>query len=409
MDGSGAPAEKNVLLIIKDGRIERIAAPAQPAMHPNDILDFSHCTLMPGLIDAHLHLFMSGTDDLNIREKQLDSAFSEVKAGIQRRIGSLLASGVVACRDGGDRKAFTLKYKRDCLAETRFPLRLKAAGAAWRRSGRYGKLIGNAPEGSDTLGKSIRKNGRIIDHIKIVNSGLNSLLHFGRETPPQFDLLELKDAMAAGRSLGCKTMVHANGREAVEVALKAGCHSIEHGFFMGKDNLKRMADQQIFWVPTAVTMKAYQDVLKRRSETLKLQNPCADPSLQHIEEMAQGAARNLEHQLEQMSRARQWGVPIALGTDSGSPGVFHGPSLSQEIRLMTVAGFSIEQAVQCACANGARLLDLKDCGRLERGMDATFIAVPGGPQDLPESLGRIAALYIQGRQYPIPARILKND
>jgi imidazolonepropionase-like amidohydrolase len=400
MDGSGAPAVKNVMLTIKDGRIERVETAEPQAIPQKDFTDFSHCTLLPGLIDAHVHLFMSGTEDVDAREKQLHLTFNDVKAGIRQRIDRLLACGVVACRDGGDRRALTMTYKRDCLAESRSPIQLNVAGAAWHRSGRYGKTIGKALEGLDTLDKSIHKSSRFIDHVKIVNSGLNSLLDFGKETAPQFDVMELRNAVTVGESLGYKTMVHANGKKPVEAALKAGCHSIEHGFFMGKDNLKRMADHQIFWVPTAVTMKAYQSLLNRRSNDNGPQKCSTDMSPLKIREMAQGALRNLEHQLEQLSSARQLSVPIAVGTDSGSPGVFHGPSLGQELSVLAAAGFSIEEAIRCACANGARLLDLPHCGRLERGMDATFIAVSGPPDHLLRNLTSPEAVVIKGREYP---------
>jgi imidazolonepropionase-like amidohydrolase len=109
--------------------------------------------------------------------------------------------------------------------------------------------------------------------------------------------------------------------------------------------------------------------------------------------------RNLEHQLEQISKAKEIGVPIAVGTDSGSPGVYHGSSLSKEMRLLAEAGFSMEETVCCACANGAELLDLEHCGRLEKGMDATFIAVNGPPEHLLENLASPEAVVIKGREY----------
>jgi hypothetical protein len=198
IDGSGGSARENVILSIEDDRIDCIEAAVLQGISRNGLMDFSNCTVLPGLIDAHVHLFMSGTEDLDIREKQLNLAFDDVKAGIQQRIDRFLACGVVACRDGGDCRAFTMKYKRDCLDENRFPIQLNVAGAAWHRSGRYGRMIGQALKESETLGSCIRQNSRFIDHIKIVNSGLNSLLHFGKETSPQFDVMELRDAVTIG-------------------------------------------------------------------------------------------------------------------------------------------------------------------------------------------------------------------
>jgi imidazolonepropionase-like amidohydrolase len=198
---------------------------------------------------------------------------------------------------------------------------------------------------------------------------------------------------------GCKTMVHANGKKPVEEALKAGCHSIEHGFFMGEENLKQMADKQIYWVPTAVTMKAYRDVFEQRIKNLRSQGRSEGASLLRIHEMAQGASRNLEHQLEQIHRAKELGVPMALGTDAGSIGVQHGRSLKEEIGLFMTAGFSVPEAIQCATRNNARLLNMDGWGVIAKGAPATFVAVTGPPQDLPDSLGSITSLYIEGKDY----------
>ena len=101
-----------------------------------------------------------------------------------------------------------------------------------------------------------------------------------------------------------------------------------------------------------------------------------------IHEMAQGASRNLEHQLEQIHQAKELGVPIAVGTDAGSIGVYHGKSVMEEIRLLMQAGFSVSGAIQCATRNNARLLDLDGYGVIAKGAVATFVAVTGPPQDL---------------------------
>ncbi len=399
VDGSGEPARENVLLTINNGTILDIAEAIPEKIRQQDLTDFSHCSLLPGLIDAHIHLFMSGTEDLDIRARQLTLRFEDIIGDMELRLDDLVACGIVACRDGGDRHAYTMQYKRDHLDQNVIPLQLKVAGAAWHQHGRYGKMIGKSPGASEKLGQSICNRVRGVDHIKIVNSGLNSLVRFGKETPPQFDVLELKEAVTVAMRFGCKTMVHANGRKPVELALKAGCHSIEHGFFMGEENLKRMADKQIFWVPTAVTMKAYRDVFVQQIKNLGSQGHSEDLSMSRINEMAQGASRNLEHQLEQIRRAKELGVPMALGTDAGSIGVHHGRSLKEEIRLFMTAGFSVSEVIQCATRNNARLLSLDGYGMIAKGKPATFIAVTGPPQDLPGSLDRLTSLYIKGKEY----------
>jgi imidazolonepropionase-like amidohydrolase len=218
-----------------------------------------------------------------------------------------------------------------------------------------------------------------VDHIKIVNSGLNSLATFGKETPSQFNPDELKEAVQAGRELGLKTMVHANGREAVAAAIEAGCHSIEHGFFMGEKNLIKMAERDVTWVPTAFTMNAYA---------------CMPGSHQRESEVAK---RNLDHQLDQIRKSLDYGGRIAVGTDAGSPGVHHGQAIREEIRLLISAGLSLEGAIQCATSNGADLLGLEnEVGRVLPGMPATFLATRGRPGSLPESLDSPERIYIDG-------------
>ena len=176
-------------------------------------------------------------------------------------------------------------------------------------------------------------------------------------------------------------MVHANGKLPVQFAVEAGCDSIEHGFFMGEDNMKRMADRQVFWVPTAFTMKA-----------LSAHNPRSARS--------QTASRMLEAQLEQMGRARRaWGHYCGRELTQEGSGSGMAIALAEELKLMMVAGFSVEEAIGCATSAGARLLGLDhELGRLGRGMPANFIVVDGPPSTLPASLGKVKAICLRGKR-----------
>lgn len=174
-------------------------------------------------------------------------------------------------------------------------------------------------------------------------------------------------------------MVHANGERPGGEAIEAGCHSIEHGFFMGDANFERMASRGVTWVPTAVTMKGYIE----HSEVGSVENEIGH--------------RNLEHQLEQLGRAHALGVCVAVGTDAGTIGVHHGRALKGEVALLMMAGFSLVDAVRCATLNGARLLSLPDLGELAVGRQATLVALKGGPDDFPGNLDPPALLVSAGR------------
>jgi len=381
IDGSGGTVQENVRLRIQNGMIATIDASEPNREARAEVLDLTGDTILPCLVDSHVHLFMSGTSDLKVRARQLHAPFSEIKKVIARHIAAHLFSGVTAVRDGGDHHAHALRFKEECLYTDKTPFQLQVAGRAWHRPGRYGKLIGRAPAADGLLADAIAGEDAKVDHVKIVNSGLNSLVKFGYHTSPQFTLAEMKAAVKAARLKGLSVMVHANGKIPVEIAVSAGCRSIEHGFFMGKENLKKMAEKDIFWIPTAATMKAYCVHWERVGE-----NPDV-------------ARRNLAHQMEQIAAAKELGVSIAAGTDAGSIGVHHGRGLVQELIILKQAGLSIQEAIQCATTNGARLLSLPTPYLLTRGLPASFIVVEGCPAILPESLLSIKKICIKGVFY----------
>ena len=369
-DGSGEPIRENVLLHIADGIFREIRIMTEADATLPELVNLSDSTLLPPLTDSHLHLFMSGTGDPAIREKQLHAEFEEMKPVISGHLDQLMGCGVLAVRDGGDYAGHALQYRN--LYGNKTPVRIMAAGRAWRKEGRYGKLIGRSPGKGRNLAEAIAAESAGIDHVKIVQSGINSLKEFGKQTPPQFDSDELAQAVGVAHKLGLKVMVHCNGEQPVTSAIAAGCDSVEHGFFMGQENLRRMADLGVFWVPTAVTMKAYTEHLPQRSPE------------------AETARRIYLHQTEQIALAKELGVCIALGTDAGSLGVRHGFSVREELRILMQAGFSVSQAVKCATHNGAELLGIShDTGRIAAGYPAVFLAVKGKPSDLPENLKKV--------------------
>ncbi len=389
IDGTGGPIRRNVLMRIRKGAVAslRRARPGEIESEDVPLLDLSGCTVAPGLVDCHVHLTMSGTNDPKLREEQLDYAFARARPVVADHLRRHLLHGVAAVRDGGDSAAHTLRFKNECLPGENLPIHLKSAGKAWRAQGRYGRLIGRPPAAGFTLAECIARREERTDHVKIVNSGLNSLKEFGKETPPQFSPGEMEAAVRSARGKGLRIMVHANGGIAVRQSVDAGRRSIghgfsmsiEHGFFMGRENIERMAELQTFWVPTAFSMEAY----------------CAELEPGSIE--AGIAAKNLDHQLEQLARARDAGVPIAVGTDSGGLGIHHGASFAREMGLLMKAGFSLEETIRCAAMNGARLLGLEDeLGRLEPGMPATFIVFKGAPADAAQALGTPEQVYIRG-------------
>ncbi|SHO50009.1 amidohydrolase family protein [Desulfopila aestuarii] len=390
IDGSGGAIQKDVLLTVSGGKIVAIEPYSPSAVTAADSLtDFSYGTLLPPLIDCHVHLAMSGTMNRTTREQQLVAGCAELMPVIEQNLTLLAGHGVLAVRDGGDRENCVLKYIDRGIAANQQPVHIQTPGRAWHRQGRYGTLIGSGIAEEESLVDVCSANPISSGYIKLVNSGLNSLKNFGRETPPQFAKDEIRQLVEMAERQGKKVMVHANGQQPVREAVEAGCHSVEHGFFMGRDNLERMAEHGCVWVPTTCTMKAYAEILEYEGDMAS----------------SEVARKNLEHQLGQLRIARQLGVKVALGTDAGSPGVLHGESAFEEMKLLAKAGYALPEIVHCATLAGARLLELPNMGLLAPGRMADFLVARGAPAQLPRKLSYLETIYLGGE----PAQFYRKN
>jgi imidazolonepropionase-like amidohydrolase len=392
LDGAAGPIWKKAIVKTWGHTIVEIRRATPKDFARGDLLNLSEYTLLPGLVDCHVHLSMSGSADPSVRERQLKASFSDAKQKIRRHRSMSMLHGVVALRDGGDCRGHLLRYKRELLRDKDEPPEVKTPGRAWHAPGRYGRLVGRPPHRNCSLARSIAAGQKQADHVKIVNSGLNSLLDFGKETSPQFPLSDLKKAVLCAHKKGLKVMIHANGISPVRDAIDSGCDSIEHGFFMGTENLRRLADEQITWVPTVFTMEAYARTLPKDSRE------------------SQVARKNLDHQLDQIRQAKDFGVRIAVGTDAGSLGVHHGEAVREEIRLLLVAGLGLGEAVQSATSRGAALIGLGDrAGCLMPGSPATFLAVRTKPEKLLDALSPPERVCFKGAFIPSSHRERRRE
>jgi imidazolonepropionase-like amidohydrolase len=379
IDGQGGAVRNDVVMALRDGRVVSIAPSAR---QPAATLDLSHATVLPALMDAHVHLTWSGTSDPGRRAAQLNLAPRQAAAAIGRHMRAYWQCGVVALRDGGDRRGDARHYKSNGGADGPDPpLSVKVSGWAWHSPGRYGAMLGRAPAHGMSLAEAVAAELEPIDHVKVLQSGINSLDRFGHQGGPQFSEEALRAVVRLAHGAQKPVMAHANGPTAVRMAIESGCDSIEHGYFMGEDNMRRLADKGAVWVPTAIPMAAL----------------AAADDLSPVQQDV--ARRTLDHQLEQIHKAHSLGVMIALGTDAGGQGVEHGIAVRRELGLLMAAGLGLAQAVRCASLNAARLMRLAGRGALIPGWSADFIVVPGSPDALPGTLQTIQAICLAGRWF----------
>lgn len=378
IDGSGGPIAKNVLLTIRNGVFTAIQ-PFMPNMIDDraNVTDLSFATLCPPFIDCHVHLAFSGSTDQETRKRQMVCSYAECRPIIRRHIVYLFRHGVLAARDAGDRDGHVRQFLFDPSIGQIEPVLVRTTGRAWHRKGRYGGMIGRCPAEDESLDDAFARESEESNQVKLINSGPNSLVEFAKETQPQFTLAEMKKVVEIAEREGKKVMVHANGCQPVRLAIEAGCHSIEHGYFMGRENLQLMAARGVTLVPTLYAMKA-----------------CAENAMNPHEKKI--AEKNLLHQLKQLSLARELEVKVALGTDAGCPGVLHGEAVVEEMKLLMKAGYSLVEAVQCATCNGAQLLGI-DAGIIAVGKPAHFLVARGTPAQLPRKFSYLEAIYLHGK------------
>jgi imidazolonepropionase-like amidohydrolase len=335
------PAQKILAdwIMVKNGRASGHGQGLPPSGPDLEPVYFGPVVLTPGLIDAHVHLDLDPGDGLD-------------PVGRARRAADL---GLAALRDGGDAGLHVLKNRRT-IEEY---VALAASGAGLFKPGRYGSFLGRtAADRTQSMAVLDELAAAGADTIKVLASGPVSLKEFGRVGPPQFETAELAEIVRQARSRGLTVMAHANGPEAVRNCIEAGAASIEHGYFMGDENLDRLAGASVVWTPTITPLAALLRTEK-------------DPSRREILE------RTMADQVARLSLARIKGARTAVGTDAGSPGNPVGPSLFEEISWFLRAGYSGLETLAAATVEPAGLLGRPTgLGRLTEGGPAYFAGFP---------------------------------
>jgi imidazolonepropionase-like amidohydrolase len=203
------------------------------------------------------------------------------------------------------------------------------------------------------------------DRIKLIPTGIINFKKGAVTTEPQMMTEEICELVAAAKSFGKQTFAHASGDAGIERAIEGGVDSIEHGFFVRDDQLSRMRDRQIGWVPTFAPVQKQVD---------------------HAGLMGWDAevVLNLQKILDQhaaaLVKAHELGVPIVAGSDAGSYGVQHGLGFLKELELMERAGLSSLAVINSATGNSSKRLAFKEkFGQIRPGFLSRFILARHSP------------------------------
>ncbi|MBM4439989.1 MAG: amidohydrolase family protein [Candidatus Rokubacteria bacterium] len=370
IDGTGAAPMRDVVLRLRDGRIEAVGAGGQPAAG-EDVVDARNLTVLPGLIDCHDHL-ASHSYDLAHRWG-LDERATTRTLRTARVIERTLGMGYTAVRDAGGLDAgFRAAIEEGLMTGPRLFTAVAiispigGIGDRVSPSGHECTLVADPalPSGVANGAEDVRRVVRTMvragaDVIKCATTGGASSRPGHGPTDRAFDRDEMRALVDEAHGLGRTVMCHALGGPGLRIALEAGVDSIEHGCYLDEDPelIALMAQRGVSFVPT-LTVYEYH----RQSKA------------PHVRERA----RRLEaHHVESIRRALAAGVRVVAGTDAGGHG--HPPN-AVELQHLVAAGLTPMQAIQAATGRAAECLGAAgELGTLEKGKRADVVAVDGDP------------------------------
>lgn len=387
IDGTGAQPKEKVTVTIDNGRITSATqqppeAIQNPKSKTQNHIDLEGRTLLPGLINAHMHIMMDAGPD-PIGSLKPDGLPAIVLKGAKRG-EQMLKAGITAARDLGGFEYGELALRDAFAADELLGPRLLCAGKLITMTGGHGWDIGFEADGPDEVRRAVRRNlKRGVDCIKMMATG--GVLTPGVEPgASQLSEVEMRAGVEEARNVGKRTASHAQGTEGIKNAIRAGIDTIEHGIFLDEEAIEMMVQRGVVFVPTLAA--PYQIVEAGEAGGIPAY------ALEKARRVINVHRRSFEW-------AVRSGVTIAAGNDGGTPfNPVH--DLVTELRLMVEAGLDPLGAIRAATYGSARALGLsEETGAIQQGKWADCLILEKGANPLDDitSLGQVWMVIKQGK------------
>lgn len=394
IDVKAGKIQEKMSVIIEKNKITDVISGYANGTGTDKIVDLKDRTVMPGLIDMHVHIESQTKRNGQVERFTLNPADIAFRAiGYAEKT---LMAGFTTVRDlGGSGVNISLRNAINNQLVT--GPRIYTAGKSIATTGGHADptngyrkdLMGDpGPEagvanGPDDCMKAVRqryKDGS--DLIKITASG--GVLSVAKSADnPQFTDVELKAIVETAHDYGFKVAAHAHGAEGMKRAIRAGVNSIEHGTYMDDEAIELFKQYGTYYVPTIIAGKSSSDSAKivgYYPEVVTAKALAVGPHIQNT-----------------FARAYKAGVKIAFGTDAG---VYPHGNNWLEFVYMTEAGMPIMEAIQSATVSASDLLGVSDIlGSIEKGKLADIIAVEGNPMTDVNSMGKVRFVMKNGVIY----------
>ncbi len=347
----------NRQLWIDDGKIVDIGVHLNQA--GREVVNLRGCLVLPGWIDAHLHLTLSGDKD-PVGKWQEEGIILTVIRIVSRYLQKHLQAGVTVIRDLGGDGDIVLEIKKAFNQRMIQGPEILTSGKAITMTGGHIYQISREIDGADQARKAAREElKKGVDLLKVIATG--GILTAGVEPgSSQLTLEEIRAIVEEAHKAERRVSAHTEGREGILNSLVAGVDTIEHGIGLDSKTLGLMQKNSSILIPTLAAPR------------LIVQHGDQLPA-----EMVKKAEKMVEIHKSSFALAYNHGCTIAVGTDAGTPFNPHG-KYSYELRALLTDGMQIEELLQAASLNGAKALGIEErCGNITVGKDANLTILDG--------------------------------
>lgn len=375
-------------ILVEDGRIVSVT-PGHGKVKADREIDLKSKTVLPGLIDLHTHLTGDPGGDF-WKDATEPEEWGVVVGAKNARLTAL--AGFTTVREAGSGRETAFALRRGTAAGLVPGPRIVAAGPPLAIIGGHGDVNGFRPEINELLDRGFTCTGAVecaakvrlasqngADVIKITATG-GVLSQQGRGLEAHFTPEEMKAIADTAHSLGLKVMAHAHGARGIQQAAEAGIDTIEHGTYLDEAAASAMKARGTVLVPTLMALEGVSEGLGKGVYT-----PVVEAKIRAVQPLMASL----------VSRARQYGVTVAFGTDAG---VYQHGRNAGELGLMRKQGMTDREVLASATTVAARVLGMENqIGRLAPGYSADIIAVGGNPLKDVTVLEKVDFVMVRGR------------
>jgi imidazolonepropionase-like amidohydrolase len=377
------------LVLVDGGRIAGVQPGAAPPPEGCQVLEAPGGTVLPGLVDAHVHLCADGTDGTldRIGEPSQEGMAAVIEDSLRRH----LAAGVTAVRDLGDRRFAVLDWRSSARSGSGVYPAVVTAGPPVTSVGGHCANMGGEAAGAGRLRAAVRERARRgADVVKIMTSG--GFATAGTQVMLcQFTLEELRVVVEAAHAAGLPVTAHAHGLPAVHMAMAAGADGIEHCSFLTDTGVSQ-SEQDLALLAEAGTAVCPTPGMAGR--------PTPTPNAAALlDKLGMTFEQVTEMRKRQVARMHAAGVRVVSGSDGGIAAAKPHGLLPVSVASLVQGGVSTVAALASATALAADACGLGDRkGRLRAGYDADLLVVDGDPVADIGALGRPTAVFAAGRR-----------